>query len=255
MFKFFATLHTPEWLKIINPKGLVDRILACFKFLVPRTCIITNKPLRYKHSIIRKGYIVLSFKGEDVTYVADKLIAGGDTHNAVYPYRVKTSYPVVEILGCGYTDAIGIRNYDYIVKAGCFWFREHPSKFCYTYIKGGETVYQTIAFCADYEHTIQAFKPVSDVATTPEEAQTYDNLIVQGFSGISNAMYLKHMGILTNNGVHGNIIKQWVDKDRTFIITDTGNFVSMYNDQAIAFIKDNKIIIPYIRIPYKHVIS
>lgn len=227
IFNKLTELHTPEWLKIVNPIGLVDRLMSCVKFLLPALSTYRAETIRYSRRLQRKGYNILSWTMEDMQDTSSMMIAGGkDAIYNTFPYRV-CNVPEYEILGCGYTDHYALKNIDYIYKNGCYWFKEDPTKFCYSYKEDGKIKYYTVAFCAQYDRLPKSFIATSDIERTPVGVQMYDNLLSNGLNGISNAYYLKQRGITTTNGLHGNVVKYWQDNQHIFIITDTGNFISI----------------------------
>lgn len=249
IFNSLTKLHTPEWLKVVNPEGLIDKLMSCLKFLIPTVARYRQQPFRYSKSIQRKGYMILKFTSKDIFDTTGKrLLHSRDqeqpTFNQSFPFRVKTLQEC-DILGCGYTKHSAIKNIDYIYKNGCYWFRENPTKFCYSYKENGKLIYYTIAFGSNYTKLAKSYAPVSDIESTPLNTQMYDNMISNGLQGISNSFYLNKAGIFTSDGLHGKVETIWEEKDYKFIVTDTGNFIAIPNKLNIHIAYNEPIMLNY----------
>lgn len=226
IFNNLNKLHTPEWFKLVNPAGLIDRVMSCLKFLLNIVSRCRAHVGRYRFNVQRKDYFLLTVNISNILNTSNFSIAG-ITDNALYtkfPYRV-TNMVECDIIGCGYTDYIGIKNIDYIYHSGCCWFREDPTKFFYSYGQKDKIVYYTVAFGSNYSKLIKSYSPLSDIESTPTSIQMYDNLVNNGFNGISNAYSLYQKGIYTNGGVHGIVTDVWKEKNYYCIITNTKTFI------------------------------
>lgn len=241
MFKDFNKLHTPEWLKIIQPYGLVDKIISFLRVLLSSIIPISSDALRIKYAVYREGYSVVIFKASDVIYVENKLIAGKGINTTEYKWQVRNNSRAFEMLGCGYTENIAVRNMDYKFENGVYWFKQHPSMYSYAYIEGDETVYYTVGFCADYVRSAQSFKPTSASYLTPKDAIAYENSIYNSNNGINNAISLYLKGISTTNGLHGKVKYHWAEQGYNFVITDTDNFIALPTEVK-ATIKEGSVV-------------
>ena len=222
----FKNLYTPEWFKIINPYGLIDKLLTLFRVLLSPLFRITNSTYSFNTSVVRKGYVLVEFKESDVLYVKDKLIAGTDEIPEDFVYRVTNITQELEMIGCTYTDNIAIKNMDYVIRNGVYWFKEHPSKFCYTFFDNSEPSYNTIGFSNDCMKVPKGFTSITSYSTSFSTSTIYDVVIKNGLQGALNTLYLAYQGIYTSAGVHGKFIYTWKEGSRIFGITDTHTFIT-----------------------------
>lgn len=228
----FDKLYTAEWFKIVNPVGIIDKLLTCFRLLLSPIVRITDKIYTFNNRVVSSGYDVLELKTEDILYVENKDIAGMPD-KCLFKYRVTNIDKNYEMLGCGYTDKIAVRNMHYIIKDGVYWFNEHPSVYCTSFLQNKDVIYKTVGFANDYTHIQQALKPQTDSVLTPESANSYNTITVNGLMGALNTLYLYQQGIFSTDGLHGNFQYIWEEQGRIFGITDTGNLISApYTDKV-----------------------
>jgi hypothetical protein len=240
MFNIFNKLYTPEWFKIVKPYGIINRLITCFRLLLPVLAKINTKIFANRYKIQRKGYDIISFKASTVLDTKDLEVISGHP-NTKYPYRVTGITSTYTSIGCGYTDNIAIQNKDYIIVDGVYWFRQDPSIYCYVYTEEGEIVYYTVAFCSDYTSLTTSYKAGTIIGNTPTENTAYDNVIMHGLYGADNSLSLLGKGIFTTDGLQGIAKRIWREKDYTFVVTDTGNFIAFHDKSGVTV--NNKIIV------------
>jgi hypothetical protein len=236
----FNKLYTPEWFKIVNPVNLINKLLACFRLFMSNAFTLKSEVYSFGSRIIKKGYTPFSIAASDVLYIKDKDIAGSSSKN-IFMYRVLGITDSYELIGCGYTNKIAVLNMDYIINDGVYWFKEHPSIYCYSFIEDNITIYKTVGFSNKYIHTTNSLSPLTDIANSPEACTCYNTVATNGLSGAINSLYLYQQGVYTTDGAHGSFKHIWRDKDRLFGVTDTGNIISAPVIDKISINLDNKL--------------
>lgn len=232
MYKLLKNLYVPEWFKLFNPEGIISKLIMFIRVLSPSLNKITDKTLSYKCRLVRSGYIVLTIAEDAITYIDSKTFAHSREVPEVYKYRVTGINGKYKVLGCGITPHMAVEGFDYIIRNNCYWFKDNPSKYCYTYMEDQPTHY-TIAFGGDYTKAYQTYDSNRFNLNDHDSLIAYDATIRSGFMGLNNAIPLLLQGLSTTSGIHGEVKQRWVDKDVTFAIMSTGSLVKSYKKDTI----------------------
>jgi hypothetical protein len=238
MFNKFYNKHVEEWYNIIKPFGLLDKIIQFMQILMPRVSNIADTIVSYKYRYLNKGYTFIKFSQENISYAAPgTLVAGG--YDTKYPYVVKNINSSTEILGCGYTENMALRGIDYIIKDNVYLFREHPSKYCYTFISKDKVYYTTIGYVSDISaipvigHTTEVSKEVT--------ANIIDTLTKSSAALPGNIFHLYQKGIYVTNGINGTVVKTWANTTYKFAIMSTGGLVAIHKSNPTQLITGSPI--------------
>lgn len=232
MYKLLKNLYVPEWFKAFNPRGFVSKLIMFIRVLSPALSKVTDKTLNYKARLIRSGYSPLVIPDNSIVYIKDLQVAGSKAVADTYHYRVTGIKEDYHIMGCGLTPYMAVKGFDYIIQDDCYWFKENPAKYCYTYVED-QPVHYTVGFCGSYTKAHQAYDSICSKFTTHDSLSAYDATIRSGFMGLSNSIPLLLQGISTTAGVHGTVDQRWTEKGVTFAIMSTGAFIKSYKDNVV----------------------
>lgn len=231
MFKNFHKLFTPEAFSLINPKGLVNQIIKFFRLCLGNIPTHSSKTVSYKDSVVKQRYTFVTIKDSDVRVVrnfnisGDGLIAGGSSsplHAFNYQCTIDGDWT---ILGCGYTEKMAVLGVDYIIKNGYYWFKEHPSIFCYATEDSGDVFYLTVGFGGSYKQVNRHYAPESSLFSNPDGALLYDTMLRNGFKGLDNSKYLALQGISATKGLTGVVEHVWKHDNMVHATTSSGTLI------------------------------
>lgn len=241
MFNKLHNIYAAEWYKLVKPFGLIDKMLQFIQVLVPALSNTVDSVIAYKYKFVNRQYSFISIKKSDVIYRKDDMIAG----TPKYPdykyvvYNIKGNY---EILGCNFTDHIALRGIDYVIYDGLYIFKEHPSKFCYTFEQGKDIVYNTIGSIGDKIHA-NSYTTYKYPAASEQGMHIYDNIIRTNGSLNFNYIDLHTKGVYTTAGLNGIVTDLWHYNNYTFAILSTGSFVAAHDESNLILNKDEKPVL------------
>lgn len=247
MFKNFNKLFTKEWFILVRPVGLIGQIIKFIKLLLPFNRKNHSSIIAFKNRVIKAGYTIIEIDSRSINYIENSPIAGKgiiansyDIPTNTYHYQCKL-VGVWDILGCGYTKSVAVRGFDYIINDGVYWFKKHPSEYCYTTEMDGIPLYHTVAFSGADEQCLVSLSPVSASFSNEDDAAVYDNMIRSQFCGLDNNLHLLLRGIKASKGIAGKIVDYWEQGDKYFIILASGSFVEAHKDSIAKPVIDNTI--------------
>lgn len=241
MFNKLYDIYTSEWYKIVKPFGVLDKLLQFMHISLPWASNMINSFLAYKYHKVNSAYSFISIPEESIHAVGNHQILGV-TGPVEYKYIVKDINDTFYMLGCGFTDNLAFIGVDYIVKDGVYFFKEHPSKYCFAFKHKGKVEYNTIGGVGSKINVLhpnyrQSFGNSEVVATI------YDNIMKLAVGNSFNTLSLYQQGIYADKGLSGIVIKLWKDKDYTFAVLDNGGFVAAHKDSNLTLSVDCKPVL------------
>lgn len=245
MFSKFYDLYTEEWYKIVKPYGLIDKILQFVSILIPLFNNKVDTVISYKYRLLNKRYSFISLDKLKITYVEDyTTFADYEKYPDIinYKYVVYGISDTFEMLGCGFTDFTALRGIDYIVKDNVYLFREHPSKYCYTFYYNNKVLYSTIGCVGRKTQVPSVYKDITHIATNIGLC-LFDNIIRTSSGTCLNFVDLYLQGIYCSDGICGTVVSLWDNENYNFALLNTGSFIAAHKSSNMILALDKKPVI------------
>lgn len=231
MFNKFYDIYTSEWYKLIKPFGLLDKLLQFMHISLPFAANIVNYFLAYKYRKLNSSYTFVNIPPTNIHSVNNYLLAGTDS-KADYEYTVEGIQDTFYMLGCGFTDNIAFLGVDYIVKDDVYFFKEHPSKYCFTFKHKDNIEYNTVGGVGSQISVIHP-KQRNSYSKCELSASLYDNIMRLAVGNSLNTLYMYQQGVYATKGLHGVVKQLWEDTSYKFAILDTGSFIIAHKDSKL----------------------
>lgn len=246
MFNKFNNLFVKEWFLIMKPSGLIDKIITYLRLLLHSCTLCITKLLPYKNRVIRNGYNLLHIKASDIIDRSNAIHVAGlkdeneVKHNLQYKYAVYNIRHEFDMIGCGFTQKIGLKGVDYIIFEGVYLFKQHPSVYSYTSIINDEIVYTTAIYSTAYQRLAGAtYADVS--ASFPENYKHYHQMAKDLIVDNSYYTYSQLQGAYISKPLTGVIEKIEDFMGYKLCLTSTKCFIIAHKNSNYSLVLDKPV--------------
>jgi hypothetical protein len=163
----------------------------------------------------------------DVILAGCDILAGSNQYLPTsYPYHVHNIKDHYIMIGCNLSSTLAIEGVDYIINNNCYFFKDDPTKYCYSYEDGGTVNHYTIAFKGSKTATIHTLAPDSSLTVDNLYNDAYANSVTRGFNGLDNSFLFAKYGIKCTGNLNSQVVELWQEKGYTFAILKNGTFIA-----------------------------